>query len=214
MTLQHLSVGDIAVILPGATTVFRRHKIDFCCNGGALLSSEAERRGLDLTALETELRSLDTPGTAAPAETADLIAHIIERYHKVHRVEFPEAIRLARRVETVHQAKADCPRGLAELLTLMFDDLEDHQHKEEAVLFPAMVHGGTPTLRYPIAQMMQEHVELGEQLAFMADLTDDFTPPEGACNTWRALYAACSKLDTDLREHVHLENNILFQRFL
>lgn len=214
MALQYLSVGDIAVILPGATTVFRRHKIDFCCNGGALLSAEAERRGLDLLALETELCSLETPGVAAPAETADLVAHIIDRCHKVHRVEFPETIRLARRVEMVHQAKAECPRGLAELLTLMFDDLEDHQHKEEAVLFPAMIHGGTPTLRYPIAQMMREHVELGEQLAFMADLTDDFTPPQGACNTWRALYTACSKLDSGLREHIHLENNILFQRFI
>ena len=214
MALQHLSVGEIAVILPSATAVFRRHKIDFCCKGGTLLAREAERRGLDLSALEAELHALDSPGIHAPAETADLIAHIIERYHKVHRLEFPTVIELARRVESVHQARVDCPRGLGNLLSDMFEDLEDHQHKEEAVLFPAMINGMGPALRGPIARMMQDHEELGELLAFMADLTDDFVAPVGACATWRTLYAGCSKLDMDLREHVHLENNILFQRFL
>lgn len=214
MALQHLSVGEIAVIMPAATAVFRRHKIDFCCKGDALLASEAERRGLDLAAIEAELHALGSPGVHAPAEVPDLIAHIIERYHKVHRLEFPAVIEMARRVESVHQDRADCPRGLAELLSNMFEDLEDHQHKEEAILFPAMIAGMGPVLRHPIARMMQDHEELGELLAFLADLTDDFVPPDGACSTWRALYAGCSKLDADLREHVHLENNILFRRFL
>ncbi len=214
MALEHLSVGEIAVILPGATTVFRRHKIDFCCKGDTLLAQEAESRGLDLSALEAELHALETSGVHAPAETSDLIAHIIERYHKVHRREFPEVIALARRVESVHQDRIDCPRGLANLLSDMFEDLEDHQHKEEAVLFPAMLKGVGPVLRGPITRMMEDHEELGALLAFMADLTDDFVAPEGACATWRALYAGCGKLDMDLREHVHLENNILFRRFL
>lgn len=214
MALDHLSVGEIAVILPGAAAVFRRHKIDFCCKGDALLAREAESRGLDLAALEAELHALESPGVHAPAETVDLIAHIIERYHKVHRREFPEVIEMARRVESVHHARDDCPRGLANLLTDMFEDLEDHQHKEEAVLFPAMIKGMGQALRGPIARMMQDHEELGRLLAFMAELTDDFVAPEGACATWRALYLGCSKLDMDLREHVHLENNILFRRFL
>ena len=214
MTLQHLSVGEIAVILPGAADVFRRHKIDFCCKGDAPLAQEAASRGLDLSALEAELQALDAPAVQAPAETADLIAHIIERYHKVHRREFPAVIEMARRVELVHQAKPDCPRGLANLLSDMFEDLEDHQHKEEAVLFPAMINGMGAALGGPIARMMQDHEDLGDLLAFMEELTNDFVPPEGACATWRALYAGCSKLDTDLREHVHLENNILFRRFL
>lgn len=214
MALKHLSVGEIAVILPGAAAVFRRHKIDFCCKGDALLAREAEIRGLDLSGLEAELHALDTPGVHAPAEAADLIAHIIERYHKVHRREFPAVIEMASRVESVHQDRADCPRGLAELLSNMFEDLEDHQHKEEAILFPAMIAGMGAVLRDPVARMMRDHEELGVLLGFMADLTDDFVAPEGACSTWRALYAGCAKLDADLREHVHLENNILFRRIL
>lgn len=214
MALQHLSVAEIAVIMPAATAVFRRYKIDFCCKGDALLAQEAESRGLDLSAIEAELHALGAPGVHPPAETADLIDHIIERYHKVHRLEFPGLIEMARRVETVHQARSECPRGLAELLSGMFEELEDHQHKEEAVLFPAMVARIGPVLRGPITQMMRDHEDLGQLLGFLADLTDDFVAPEGACGTWRALYAGCAKLDVDLREHVHLENNVLFPRFL
>ena len=117
-----------------------------------------------------------------------------------------------------HSLAPDQPQRVisnaANLLSDMFEDLEDHQHKEEAVLFPAMIRGMGQVLRDPIARMMQDHDDLGALLAFMAELTDDFVAPEGACATWRALYAGCSKLDMDLREHVHLENNILFQRCL
>lgn len=214
MALQHLSVGEIAVILPAATAIFRRHKIDFCCKGEALFASEAERCGLDPAAIEAEFYALERPGVHAPSDALELIAHIIERYHKTHRIEFPPLVEMARRVEAAHRDRADCPRGLAELLSSLFEDLEDHQHREEAVLFPAIIAGTGPVLRDPIRRMMREHQELGELLASIADLTDDFVTPDGACSTWRALYAGCGKLDADLREHVHLENNILFRRFL
>jgi regulator of cell morphogenesis and NO signaling len=36
--------------------------------------------------------------------------------------------------------------------------------------------------------------------------------PPGACNTWRALWNGLEALERDLREHIHLENNILFPR--
>ena len=41
-------------------------------------------------------------------------------------------------------------------------------------------------------------------------LTNDITPPTGACVTWRALYTGLTQLREDLMQHIHLENNILF----
>jgi hypothetical protein len=37
--------------------------------------------------------------------------------------------------------------------------------------------------------------------------------PTGACRTWQALYAGLAKLEEDLMQHIHLENNVLFPRF-
>ncbi|MCB0616560.1 MAG: hemerythrin domain-containing protein, partial [Phaeodactylibacter sp.] len=42
------------------------------------------------------------------------------------------------------------------------------------------------------------------------ELSNGFTPPEGACNTYRVLYALLEEFEEDLHRHVHLENNILF----
>ena len=214
MFTQDQLVRDIAVQLPGATAVFRRHKIDFCCKGGVPLAEAAQGRGVDLAALLDALNGLRPAAREAPDATTELIPYILERYHEVHRQEFPEAIRMARRVEAVHSDSPDCPHGLGDLLAIMAHELDEHQMKEETMLFPAMMNDATLDLNFPIQNMLMDHDDLGEQLESMARLTAGFEPPPGACTTWRALYAACRKLDADLREHLHLENNILFPRFV
>lgn len=158
--------------------------------------------------------SLEPPQRPAGApSTAELIDHVVERYHQVHRAEFPDAIRLARKVETVHAGHPDSPEGLADHLALMFDDLEAHQLREERVLFPTMLQGGCAVLKFPITRMMAEHRDVEDQLVRLRALTRDHTPPESACRTWRALCEACRKLDEDLSEHMRIENEDLFTRF-
>lgn len=144
----------------------------------------------------------------------DLIDHIVERYHDVHRREFPAAIRLARAVEAVHADVAEAPLGLAEHLEMMFEALEAHQQREERALFPAMRNGGCAAARYPIARMMAEHRDVEDELVRLRALTRGHTAPEGACSAWRALVEACRKLDEDLVEHMRIENEELFAQFV
>lgn len=160
--------------------------------------------------------ALMTPGPARKASTdvEGLIELIVTRYHDTHRREFPEAIRLARKVEAVHAGDAHCPNGLADHLAFMADDLESHQQREEQVLFPMILNGGSPMIRFPIARMMAEHADVEEQLLGLRRLTHDFHGRPGACPTWQALMTACRKLDSDLREHMRLENEVLFAPFL
>lgn len=211
LPFSDLTVRDIAIGRPGATAVFRRHKIDYCCGGGVSLAAAAAKRGVEVEALVSALEALAPATDAAPTETGALIDHLLERYHEVHRRQFPEAIRLAARVEAVHRDNADCPAGLSQHLAFMFDDLETHHQKEEMMLFPMMRRGDVPA--GPIACMEAEHEDVIEQLQGLARLTNDFVPPAGACTTWRALYALCREIDADLRDHMHLENNVLFRRF-
>lgn len=145
--------------------------------------------------------------------TGRLIDHIVTRFHRPHLEELADAIVLAERVEATHKASDDCPLGLADLLARLAEDLEIHQHKEEAVVFPLLLRGGGRTLAMPMARMLSEHDGLNRDLATLARLTAGFTPPAQACTTWRLLYGLCAKLDADLREHLRLENDVLFPRF-
>lgn len=212
--LKDRKVGEIAVDLPGATNVFRKFGIDFCCHGDVSLDEAAKRRDVDIDALAAELSALDAaqPG-ALPEDSGVLIDHILTRYHEVHRHQIPELIAMSCKVEQVHADKPGVPAGLADLLQQALGELEAHMRKEELILFPAMRGWGAGRLDGPITQMRHEHVDHGELLERIDELTSSFSPPDGACGTWRALYANAAQFRDDLIEHIHIENNILFPRF-
>ncbi|MFL0693006.1 MAG: iron-sulfur cluster repair di-iron protein [Agrobacterium tumefaciens] len=208
------TVGKIATSLPGAAAVFRRHGISFCCGGTDSLEVAAEAAGLSPEALMGELRGLvDAASTEAPDETVDLINHIRTRYHDTHRAELISLIPLAAKVERVHGAHPDAPIGLANLLERIQGDLHSHMHREELMLFPLMERSDHQVLTRTIEQMRHEHDVEAEHLSELEHLTGGFHLPEGACNSWRALYTGAKKFADDLVRHMHLENEVLFPRF-
>ena len=93
-------------------------------------------------------------------------------------------------------------------------ELKQHMMKEEQVLFPMIRQGQGARAGRPIAVMEHEHEAVGGGLRRMRELTDDYTVPDEACNTWRALWHGLEALEKDLHLHIHLENNILFPRAL
>jgi regulator of cell morphogenesis and NO signaling len=60
--------------------------------------------------------------------------------------------------------------------------------------------------------MMQEHESANQIVAELRRLTLGFQPPEWACATHVALFAGLSEFETDLKQHIHLENDVLFPR--
>lgn len=205
-------VGDIAAHHPLATRVLARHRIDFCCGGGAPLRQACAERGLAAERLIAEIEELaagsrpERSWLEAPA--ADLVAHIVSTYHAPLREELPRLVAMARKVARVH-ADRDPDRRLpavSETLRALEVELEEHMAREEAELFPALLAGGAPEL----GAYVDEHAAAGERLARLRALTDQYVPPRDACNTWRALWAGLEDLETRMHEHVHLENHVLF----
>lgn len=213
MSYAQRQVADIAANIPGATQIFRNHKIDFCCGGKVPLAEAVAARGGSLATVESELAALETGAIEAPQSNEELIAHILERYHATHRAELPELVRLAARVEARHAENPLVPRGLHAALVEAGEALEEHMQKEEQILFPLMRAGGHPMIHAPIGRMRHEHDEHGERLENLESLANGFELPDEACPTWRALYTGVRKLIDDVHEHVHLENNVLFPRF-
>ena len=215
MNLLDQPLGDLASTIPGATRVFHDYGLDFCCGGHVSLRAAATIKELDADAIAARLHALTAAGQAAgqdwaTAPAAELIDHILSRYHDVHRQQLPELLRLAERVEQVHGAKPDCPRGLAAHLLVMLENMESHMQKEEQVLFPLLAAGRGAMAFGPISVMRMEHDQHGEALERLAELTHNLSLPPEACNTWTALYTGLRTLREDLMEHIHLENNILF----
>lgn len=211
------TLAELAVQHPAAARVFYRHRLDFCCGGRRSLADACRDRGLDpahvLSAIEAET-------TPAPTVRWDevplpaLVRYIVETYHQGLREALPDLVRMARRVEARHGDKPGCPRGLADRLEALHASVLEHLNKEENVVFPMLLSREHGSAAAPVHVLELEHEHHGEDLTAIRRMTDDLTPPEEACTTWRALYRGLQQLEQDLMEHIHLENNVLFRRAL
>ena len=148
------------------------------------------------------------------APLPDLIDFILQRYHDVHREQFPELIALAQKVERVHAGKDQVPTGLAAQLQALDEELESHMRKEEQILFPMIRQGNGQQAAMPIRVMEKEHDDAGEMVANVLRLTGNLLVPEHACTTWKVLYQGVDEMLADLMDHIHLENSVLFPRAL
>ena len=210
------TLAELAATRAGASRVFYRHGLDFCCHGQVTLAEACARKHLAVdevaraieaeTPLATDFQRWDQESLPT------LVEHLLEHFHAAHRAELPRLLEMARKVEKVHAEKPDCPRGLAEHVERIAEELEAHMQKEEHVLFPMLLAGRGRMASMPIQVMEEEHVDHGRNLARLRELAHGFVPPEDACGTWRALYLGLQELDEQVMQHIHLENNVLFPR--
>lgn len=206
------------------TRLFERLGIDYCCGGKRPLHEVCAERDLDpdtvVAMLEAYAPDARTDGTDwAQASLGVLIDHIEATHHAYLRDELPRLERLLKKVAAVHGAQVPWMVDVRDVFNGLQSELLDHLAKEEEVVFPlirALEAGdelpATTTLADPIQLMEDEHEAAGAALAEMRTLTNGFTPPEGACGTFRAALSGLAELEADTHRHVHKENNILFKR--
>jgi regulator of cell morphogenesis and NO signaling len=231
MTLNtEKTIGEYAVETPGATRVFEKLKIDYCCGGGRSLSNACDAAGVEVGQVE---RLLEAAG-GAPAEMpaglssgtlSELIDYILEKHHTFTRDEMERITALAEKVATKHGGNHPELLTVRELFAQLCEDLRPHMFKEEMILFPYIKQleqtaaAGRPapyapfgTVANPVRMMMLEHDTAGEILRELRAASDDYTAPADGCVSYRTLYQALEEFEADLHQHIHLENNVLFPR--
>lgn len=212
------TLADLAATRAGASRVFYRHGLDFCCHGRISLLDACAKMEIDVDELVREIEAQVPLASDFQRwdgrPIAELVQHVVDHFHASHRAELPRLLEMARKVEKVHADKPSCPRGLADHVEHLIEELELHMQKEEQALFPMILSGRGHAAAMPIQVMEAEHEEHGRNLARLRELAQDFTPPEDACGTWRALYLGLAEFDQEVMEHIHLENNVLLPRAL
>jgi regulator of cell morphogenesis and NO signaling len=227
MTDMTSPVGSWVAEKPQRSRVFEALKIDYCCGGKVSLEEACRKRRLDPEEVVRMIRDSDADAGPSPMADADamtlseLADHIEQTHHAFLRDELPRLDFMTDKVARVH---GDHDPRLHRVRAAFVDlrrELEPHMMKEERILFPMVrqleasgsgpePHGGT--VANPIRQMEHEHDQAGEALAILREATDDFVPPEWACNTYRAMLDALQRLEGDMHIHVHKENNVLFPK--
>ena len=146
------------------------------------------------------------------ASDSGIIDHILPRYHDTHRRQLEELVPLAEKVAGVHAGKF--PAEVVSLLHTIQNELLSHMMKEERILFPMLKQGAGRAAAMPVRMMMHEHTEHEAALERLLEVTGNLQAPADACRSWQHLYSLTQELVDDLRDHIDLEDNILFARVL
>ncbi len=233
MTFHHdQTTREIAIRIPGAVPIFESLGIDYCCGGNRRLREACERANVDLEHVLQLLETVEaapnpstTDWTAQPLDT--LTRHIVGQHHAYVRRTTTPIFQWLDKVVAKHgpaHPEVDAVRTIFKALS---EELFAHMMKEERILFPhldrlaaaerdesAAAQTFFGSVEAPISRMLTEHDDAGESLAEIHRLTHGYQPPEDACPTYRALYRGLAEFESDLHQHVHLENNILFPHAL
>ncbi|WP_150452224.1 iron-sulfur cluster repair di-iron protein [Arenibacter lacus] len=228
--LMSKPIGEIVADNYKTAQVFKSHKIDFCCKGNRSVLEVAEKNKLDANLLLKELQSVQqqTHGdqidfTAWPL---DLLADYIEKkHHRYVETQIPILKQYLSKLCRVHGERHPELLEITQHFNTSAGELTKHMKKEELIVFPAirkMVRAkqtGTAldpipvgTIKNPIQMMMQEHENEGERFRVIEKLSDNYTPPADACNTYRVTFSLLQEFEEDLHQHIHLENNLLFPK--
>ncbi len=222
------TVGEIVRATPGSSRIFERLGIDYCCGGKKTLAEVCRTKGLDAA---TVVALLATTDVVVPADATDpdalslsaLCDHIVRVHHEYLRQELPRLDFMTRKVAAVHGEHEPRLLEVREIFVHFSAAMAAHTQEEEGRVFPAIRRLETAgadaqeqasELKRELDQLESEHDRAGTALERFHELTDGFTPPEWACNTFRALYDGLAKLERETHQHVHKENNVLFPRAL
>jgi len=225
------SIREIVTQYPSSARVFHRFDIDLCLQADLSLEGACQELQLSVEQVLEKLADSEAQecgGIALDPATlslARLVQHIVRVHHQCVRQELPRLAEMASKVVATRVDRAPELAKVAELIEKLHGEMYAHIQKEEQVLFPFISqmdqesiiayppsHACFRSVAHPIFMMEQEHESADHIVAELIRLTNHFEPPSWACATHIALFSGLRDFEADLKQHVHLENDVLFPR--
>lgn len=223
-------IGELVAKDYRTASVFKKYGIDFCCQGNRTINDACEAKKIDDKLVVSDLNALIQSNSENTTDykswPIDLLADYIEKKH--HRYVEEKTLEIKPYLDKICRVHGERHPELFEInghFNATAGELAKHMKKEELILFPSvrkMVKAKqenskweTPksgTVQNPIQMMMDEHTTEGDRFRKIETLSNNYTPPEDACNTYRVTIALLKEFEQDLHLHIHLENNILFPK--
>ena len=223
-------IGELVAKDYRTASVFKKYSIDFCCQGNRTIQEACDKKNIDskkvLEDLDTLVQTKSEATTDYQSWPLDLLADYIEKKH--HRYVQDKTLEIQPYLDKICRVHGEHHPELFEIkneFNASAGELAAHMKKEELILFPfirKMVKvkqensnveaANFGTVKNPIQMMMDEHTVEGNRFRRIEELSNNYTPPLDACNTYRVSFALLKEFEQDLHLHIHLENNILFPK--
>lgn len=226
------TIGQFVASNYKTAAVFKKHKIDFCCNGNRTIQQACEQQKLKQDLIETEIHNV-LAESFQEEETINfkfwpldlLVDYIEKKHHRYVREQIPVLNQYLTKLCKVHGGNHPELFEVATLFDGCGEELTSHMQKEENILFPSiknlaeaksnpesLKHFSFGTVQNPIKMMMHEHDTEGSRFRKISELTNNYTAPADGCGTYKVAFALLKEFEEDLQLHIHIENNIIFPK--
>ncbi len=228
--LKENIIGELVAKDYRTASVFKKYGIDFCCQGNRTINEACEKSNVDIKSITIDLNNIiqkqDNKATDYQSWPIDLLADYIEKKH--HRYVEEKILEIKPYLNKICDVHGEHHPELLEIneqFSAAAGKLSQHMKDEEQILFPyvreiikAKQNGleestsAFDSVQNPIQMLMKEHDTEGERFRLISKLSNAYTPPEDACNTFIVTFELLKEFEEDLHLHIHLENNILFHK--
>lgn len=225
------TVGEIASRQPSTIEVFEQLGIQYCCHGEDTVEAICKYLGLPLNGVLSELnRVVNASGTTKSPWADPILEALMRNLLRSRKVlvqqDLPRIQQLAHTVSSCHLREYPHTIHLAYLSATLAHEVTTHFTEEAETLFPrirelelAYVGGSSATVhldsvRKDLAHMTHQHGEVGDLLCRIQDVTEDYNASATTCPSYREMCEKLKGLDGEIRQEIHLENNVLFDRAL
>jgi regulator of cell morphogenesis and NO signaling len=231
MTTATQSIREIVALQASAASVLQRFEIDLCSSDNQSLSQACSNLQLSVEQVLEKLAVAEAEQTGAPPidpasmSLEKLVQYIVRRHHRLVRQELPRLAALAHKLATKHGVHAPGLIAVDRLMDELQGEMIAQIEVEENVLFPYIVHldqhldmtrpmasSCFRRVAQPVRTMMNEHDTALRIFAKLRSLTHEFTAPEWACATHVSFHTGLRAFEMDLKQHIHLEEDVLFPR--
>lgn len=225
------SIREIVSTTPSAVAVLERFEIDISSQADTQLGRVCAELQLSTDQVLEKLADAESraKGSIVPNfasySLARLIQHIVRAHHQTVRQELPRIVELSQRIAREHGETFPELNIISTLSKQLHAEMLAHLKKEEQTLFPYIVRleegandqpltppAGVSIIPQLIALTLQEFDSAQQTVSRLRQSTSGFTPPRSDCPLKPAFFSSLAAFEADLREHLHLESELLFPR--
>lgn len=236
--LKKNKVGDILNAFPCTKYFFDKYKIDYCCGGQITLEQALIEKSINNEQIFNELidniKNMKVESSTneiikstdlTSKSSEEIIKFIVEYFHEGLRDCLPKINEKLLKAMRAHiKNHKNLFWKVHELLGNLIVLCESHLILEEEKIFKPMIEFDRGMIkqgddrfiemRELIVEATKEHDIIGPTILELESVTNNYNPPQDACNTVKSVYEELKNLQENLIAHTQVENNILFPRYI
>ncbi len=158
-------------------------------------------------------------------EVDKLSNHIITTHHVYAREASKQIIEAGDKIAKSDSEKYPELVEITNVFAELAKGLEEHMTGEEKYLFPylekllnakndggKLPRPGFGSLDVPLKQHYEDHADADKLMKQINKLSNGYALPDGVSDAHKTFYALLKEFETDLEQHIYVENEVLFDK--